>query len=331
MRPSLLEPEIKKCMAKDLPVFIWGAPGVGKSDVVKQVANDAGLRLFDNRASQMEPVDARGLPYIYEGRMHWSPPSLFPKSDGSDGPSLLFLDELAQGIHSVQTALFQLIRDRRIGEYTLPDNCRVIAASNRVQDRSGANRVLQALNNRFVHFDFDVNLDDWCKWAISVGQVPASIISFIRFRPNLLDAFDADQRSYPSPRTWEYLGKYIGEGEDLSSETEFESIQGIVGEGAAGEFTAFLRIWRKLPNIDALLMNPTKGKVPEDPATLYAVATALAARANEDTFPRILQYTDRLPPEYQVVLVKDSLMRQPELTNTKECNEWAIRNHEVML
>jgi hypothetical protein len=330
MKPSLLKNEIKKCMHRDLPAFIWGEPGIGKSDLMKEIAEDEGRRLFDNRASQMEPVDVRGLPFRDGGTMRWAPPVLFPKADGSDGPAILFLDELAQGIHSVQTALFQLVRDRRVGEYTLPDDCVIVAASNRAQDRSGANRVLQALNNRFVHFDFDVDLDDWIAWAVKHG-VPNSILAFIRFRPNLLSEFSPDQRSYPSPRTWEYLGKYIGEGEDLSAETEFETIKGIVGEGTAGEFTSYLRIWRKLPNIDLLIKNPMRADVPDDPAVLYAISTALASRVKEDNFKNVLQYVERMPPEYQVVTIKDSITRNAMLANTKECVTWAVENSEVMM
>jgi len=331
MKPSLIKSETTKCMGKQIPVFIWGPPGCGKSDIIKEIGKEMELQVFDNRASQMEPPDVRGMPYIYKGKMHWAPPALLPAADGSDGPSIVFLDELPQGSDSVQTALFQLCRDRRIGSYLLPDDCVIVAAGNRTTDRSGAKRVLQALNNRFLHLDFEVDLGDWSEWAIKSGKISSTVLAFIRFRPELLMRFDPDKPAFPTPRTWEYLSNYLGMDAETSDDTEFESLSGLVGEGAAAEFTGFLKIWRNLPNIDGIIMDPKKASVPTDPATLYAVATALAERATEDSCGRILTYADRIQSDYQVVLIKDAITRDATLGSTKEFNEWAIRNNDVLL
>lgn len=331
MKPSLIATELVKCANKQIPVFLWGPPGCGKSDVVKQLGEKLNMTVFDNRASQMEPPDVRGMPYIYEGKMHWAPPSLLPSSDGSDGPSIVFLDELPQGSDSVQTALFQLCRDRRIGAYKLPQDAIIIAAGNRTTDRSGAKRVLQALNNRFLHLNFDVDLDDWSQWALESGKISPAVLAFIRFRPGLLMDFEPDKREFPTPRTWEYVSTYMGYEATTDEDTEFESISGLVGEGAASEFTGFLRIWRNLPNIDGIIIDPKKSPVPDDPATLFAVATALANRASEENFGHILTYANRMPPDYQVILIKDSMARNGALGSTKEFNEWAIKNHDVLV
>lgn len=331
MKPSLISSEVIKCASKKIPVFLWGPPGCGKSDIVKQVGEKLNMGVFDNRASQMEPPDVRGMPYIFEGAMHWAPPALLPASDGSDGPSIVFLDELPQGSDSVQTALFQLCRDRRIGAYRLPDNAIIIAAGNRTTDRSGAKRVLQALNNRFLHLEFEVDLDDWCQWAVESQKISPTVLAFIRFRPGLLMDFDPDQRAFPTPRTWEYLSTYLGHEATTNEDTEFESIAGLVGEGAASEFTGFLRIWRSLPSIEGIILDPKKAIVPDDPATLFAVSTALANRASEDNFGNILTYAVRMPPDYQIVLIKDAILRDSSLGSTEEFNRWAIQNHDVLV
>jgi hypothetical protein len=343
MRPSAVAKTLDYLLDANQPAMLWGPPGVGKSSIVHQRARARGMDIIDLRLSQLDAVDLRGIPSVDQGtRMtHWNTPSFLPR----EGRGILFLDEINLAPLSVAAASYQLVLDRKLGEYELPPGWTVIAAGNRVQDRTNVQQMSTALKNRFIHVDFEVNLDDWSEWALKNG-IHVSVLSFIRFRPTMLNMFDAplkgddaekrrqaqamkDQNSFATPRSWEFMSKMVEKQPD--PEVEYELFCGTVGEGAAAEFMGYLKYYRDLPNLDALLMNPGKTEVPKEPATLYALSTGLAAKATEDNFDRVVQYTLRMPQEFQVLLMKDAVTRTEVLTNTKAFNEWTIKNSNVLM
>ncbi|WP_020471423.1 AAA family ATPase, partial [Zavarzinella formosa] len=165
MRPTELARSLSALIPTRRPVYLWGPPGIGKSSLVRQAADADGLSLVDVRATLLDPVDLRGLPSVVKGAAVWCPPAFLPK----DGKGLLFLDELAQAPPLVQAACLQLTLDRRLGEYALPEGWGVIAASNRAEDRAGANRLISPLLNRFVHLDLEVSAEDWQAWAAAAN------------------------------------------------------------------------------------------------------------------------------------------------------------------
>jgi len=308
------------------PIMLWGAPGVGKSNIVAAVADDVDLPLYDVRTTLLDAVDLRGLPSIEEGLTVWNPPTFLPR-----GPGILFLDEISDAAPMVKAALYSLILDRRIGEYKLPDAVRIIAAGNRLSDRSSASRMPKALDNRFTHVEFLVDLDDWCLWAINRG-IRTELIRFIRFRSNLLHSFDprSDSHAFPSPRTWEYVNDILEEGH--SAEAEYALIAGTVGEGAAAEFTGFLKVWRRLPSPDGILLNPDTEPVPgrEDLDVVYALSGSLINVATRDNFDAIVTYAERLPEEPRVFLIRDAVKTKPELKETRAFIEWGTRNNALL-
>jgi hypothetical protein len=307
-------------------VFLWGSPGIGKSAVVAQVAAAAALDLQDVRALLLDPVDLRGLPFVApDGRSRWAAPGFLP-GDGTTG--ILFLDELNAAPAMVQASLYQLVLDRKLGEYRLPDGWAILAAGNREGDRSVTSRMPTPLRNRFVHIEFDVDADDWSQWAIQKGGIRPEVIAFIRFRPELLSAFDRDATAFPSPRSWEFVSRILSA--DPDSGVEYELIAGAVGPGAATEFTGFLRMFRDLPSIDAILLNPAAEAVPESPAAQYAVASALATRATDTNFDRIYAYLARMPVEFRILCVRDASLRDPSIKYTTAYVKWAVENHHVL-
>lgn len=302
------------------PVMIWGSPGVGKSAVVRQVADELGLPCQDERVSDRDPVDFRGLPHIVDGVTLWTLPGFLPVS----GSGVLFLDELSAAPPAIQAVAYQLILDRRLGDYKLLDSWAILAAGNLESDRAVVSRMSSALANRFVHLSFDVDLNDWVGWALGRGIRP-EIIAFLRFRPELLHSFDAarGEKSFPSPRTWEFVSDLMSaDGRDC----EAELIQGAVGEGAGVEFLGFLRTFRDLPDIDGIIKDPAGSIVPSGPAALYAVCFALARRVSAVTFEAVMDYVGRLQAEYQALFVKDSLRVRPEVQSTRAFIDWAVKN-----
>src|SRR2546429_1657446 len=260
------------------PVFVWGPPGVGKSDVIRQVAKSKNVALRDVRALLLDPVDLRGLPFLSPDKQaKWATPDFLPR----DGEGILFLDELNSATAMVQASCYQLVLDRKLGEYTLPDGWAIVAAGNRESDRGVTTRMPTPLRNRFTHLQFEVDVQEWCEWAIR-GSIRPEIIAFIRFRPELLSAFDRDANAFPSPRSWAFVSKILDS--SPSASVEHELIAGTIGEGAATEFSAFLATFRNLPNIDAILMNPHGAQVPENAAAQFAVAAALSHCATDTNF-----------------------------------------------
>ena len=312
------------------PVFIWGAPGVGKSETVRQAADAAGLPLIDVRAVLLDPVDLRGLPIIDNKKATWTPPGFLPSDPESKG--VLFLDELNAAPPLVQAACYQLILDRRIGEYELPAGWKIIAAGNRESDKAVVSRMPSALANRFIHIDFDVDVDSWVQWALK-NDVKVEVIAFCRFRPELLHNFDPkrNERAFPTPRSWFFASQFLAAG--MPDNLLYETLKGTIGEGAAAEFIGFIRIFKKLPSIDAILLSPAGAPVPDadDPATLYAVTSALARKASVQNFGRLVEYFNRLPDEFSVLAISDSYKTCPEVVNTKEFIQWAADHSDVLI
>ena len=340
MRPSQIAAALSYLIDANQPVMLHGSPGVGKSDVVRQIAKQRGIELIDLRLSQLDPVDLRGVPSV-DTKKHitsWNTPSFLP----TDGKGILFLDEINSAAQATQAAAYQLVLDRKLGDYVMPPGWAIIAAGNRSTDRAIVNQMSTALKNRFTHLNYEVNNDDWCDWALR-NNIAVEVLGFIRFRSMLLNEFEQrndskeerervqrlkDAQAFATPRSWEFLSKVVQQ--KPSSDIEYELYTGIVGEGAAAEFMGYLKYYRDLPNLDALLMNPGTAKVPEEPATLYALATGLATKATQDNMERVVKYALRLPAEFQVLLMKDAIVRDNDLTQTKSFNDWAIRNADVM-
>ena len=325
MKPSVVSHALRALVVGEKQaVFIWGSPGSGKSAVVNQLAAELGVALRDIRALLLDPVDLRGLPFVgKDGRSQWATPAFLPQ----DGEGILFLDELNAAPAMVQASCYQLVLDRKLGEYTLPEGWAIVAAGNRDSDRAATTRMPTPLRNRFVHLDFEVDVQEWSEWAIKANIRP-EVIAFIRFRPELLSAFERDSNAFPSPRSWEFVSRIQNSNPDPSA--EYELIAGAVGTGAATEFSAFLRMFRELPNIDAILLNPAQEPVPANAAAQYAVASALGRCASDTNFDRICVYLNRLPTEFRVLCVRDATLRDPAIRCTAGYVRWAVENHNTI-
>jgi len=325
MKPSKIKEALRICIKAMQPTFIWGPPGVGKSQVVAQVAKEIGHKLTDIRTVLLDPVDLRGLPTVENGVAKWCPPDFLPKK----GKWIVLLDELNAAPPLVQAACYQLVLDRKIGEYTLPKDCVVIAAGNRETDRAVTSRMPSPLANRFLHLNFEADLEDWVEWALD-KEIMTEIIAFLRFRPELLINFDPtrNEKAFPTPRSWEFTSNILSAN---GSDIEYDLVAGIVGEGAATELMGFLKIIRNLPDIDMILMSPAKAAVPDNPAVLYAICGALAKKATEQNMSRVVKYGNRLPAEFSVLLIRDCIKKNEDLTKTRAFIEWASVHSNVLL
>lgn len=317
---------IQACYQDRLPLFLAGPPGVGKSAAVRQAATDLGIELRDIRASQTDPVDWRGIPSIIDGKTQWCIPSFLPQS----GAGILFLDELNAASQSVQVALYQLILDRRIGDYELPAGWYVMGAGNRVEDRAAAGRMSSALNNRLIHLEQTADVDSWLSWFWE-RDLPEEVGFFISFRRECLFRFDPSSResAFPTPRSWESAAKLYAR--DLGADIAMPLIAGAIGTGAAAEFLAFCRIYKELPSLDGILMDPERSPVPEEPSARAAVVSGLSKKASPASIGSILKYLARLPKEYEFLGMKLSRRFAPGIEQTRDAARWMQANSKFLI
>lgn len=312
------------------PAFMWGPPGVGKSDLVRQIADELKYNLIDFRAVLRDPVDLRGIPTVDEKTQStkWLVPNELPneKRDGKHG--IFFMDELNAANAQVQAACFGLVLDRKLGDYTLPKGWVIIAAGNRQSDRSAAQRMPRALANRFAHIDVDADADVWIN-DYGLNNCSEILVSFIRFRKGLIHDMDSgdDERTFPSPRAWAQVDKYI----DAPDNIRFTMFKGLVGNGPATELNGFIATWRDLPDLDDIVARPKSTQVPTEPSAMYAVSGALGRFANRDNFDAIMTYAMRLDREYEIIICLDATKRDPSLTKTKAYIEFVKRNKDIQI
>lgn len=253
-------------------VMIWGPPGVGKSSIVAQVARANGLEFVDVRLSQLAPTDLRGLPVPHDGVSRWFPPEFLPR----DGSGILFLDELNMAPPTMQGVAQQLILDRRVGSYVLPDGWFVWAAGNRKEDRASVYEMPAPLSNRFLHLDVQPDLDSFRRYA-GVHGIGERITAFLAFRPQLLHSLDAKRPAWPSPRSWDMASTLLAAG---------TSIAPAVGEAASDEFAAFADVYALLPGLSEILVGDRDDAAlawPDEPSARYALTLGLALRADTAT------------------------------------------------
>ena len=322
------------------PVMVWGPPGIGKSQLVADVAVRHGVPIIDVRLSQMEPSDLRGIPFRIEDRVEWAVPAMLPHETRHGPAGILFLDEISSAAPTVSAAAYQLILDRRLGEYQVPDGWAIFAAGNRQGDRSVTYAMPAPLANRFSHYELEVNLDDWIAWAYAKG-IDARLIAFLRFRPELLFDFDPAQNpiAFPSPRSWEFAHRALqkfGDRVDLM----VGSLQACVGPAAGIEFSAYIDNLDSLPDLDAIIRGEVVG-VPESIDLQYAVAASLVARAiqasesgaGDKIIGHILDYATLFPQrEMGIMLVSDMHRAIGEsLFGVPQFEQWAAGVADVML
>lgn len=331
MKPSQVKALIEAAIehpAEMQPIWLEGQPGIGKSAIVREVTEDKSIGFLDSRLAQQDPTDMRGIPAIENGRAKWLAPSELP----TEGQGIWILDELSSAPPLVQASAYQLTLDRRIGEYRVPDGWYIIAAGNRLKDRAIVQRISTALANRFSWINFEPDLDDWINWAMR-KQINPNIIGFIKFKPDLLAPeynAEADEKAFPTPRTWEFTSRALSFVRD--SKVLHELIEGTIGRGATAEFMAFLKVQTELPDLNDIF-NGKDYVPPENRMDLrYALVSGLATRAKGSQFERMLQYSYKLPAEFGVMLIQMLAHRsETDMAKAPSFGKWAREHSDIII
>jgi hypothetical protein len=270
---------IKKCFAKKRPMFLWGPPGIGKSEVVADITTELGGYMIDLRLGQMDPTDIRGIPFFNKenGKMDWAPPIDLPDEElASKYPVVvLFMDEMNSAAPAVQAAAYQLVLNRRIGKYFLPDNVVIIAAGNRESDKGVTYRMPTPLANRFVHIEMKPDFAVWQDWAVQ-HNIHKDVVGYLSFAKQDLYDFDAksSSRAFATPRSWVFVSELL-EDEDIDDVTATDLIAGTVGEGLAVKFQAHRKIAGRLPKPEDVLSGKEKELKIKEVSAMYSLVISL--------------------------------------------------------
>lgn len=327
MRPNELKVRLAKCMKAQLPVLIKGAPGVGKSDIVHQVAADLNMNMVLSHPVVDDPIDYKGLPGFIDGRAEFVPFGNLLDLIEAVKPTIAFMDDLGQAPACVQAAAMQLILARRVNAHHVSPKVVFVAATNRRQDKAGVTGILEPVKSRFAAiYECTPDEHDWVEWAFA-NDMPGKIIAFAHFRPALLTTFKPtpDIVNGPCPRTFANAGKLINAGLE-----GLEDLTGAVGEGCAIEMRGFFQYWDQLPNLDAVIADPEKARVPTEPAARYAVVTGLVEKVTPTNVGRIFKYGKRLPKDFSILLGRDCIRKDPSIQNTKAFVKWAVDNKDIL-
>ena len=277
--PNSAKKSLRKAFKNKRPVFLWGPPGVGKSDIVKQLGQEIDAHVIDVRLSLWDPTDIKGIPYFDSdsGTMRWAPPSELPSEDFAAQYKyvVLFLDEMNSAPPAVQAAAYQLILNRRVGQYKLPDNVIIVAAGNRETDRGVTFRMPAPLSNRFIHLEMSVDWDDWFDWA-TVNRIHNDVVGFLTVNKKDLYDFDpkSSSRAFATPRSWSFVSELLTDN-DADEHVISDLTSGSIGEGLAIKFMAHRKISSKLPNPRDILNGKVKKLETKEISAMYSLTINL--------------------------------------------------------
>lgn len=321
---------IAKFIRARLVPMVTGSPGIGKSNIVHQIAAEYGLKVIDMRLAQCDPTDLLGFPTVNGSKASYVPMDTFPV-EGDSIPQgykgwLIFLDEMNSAPMAVQAAAYKLILDRMVGNHKLHKNVAIVAAGNLETDNAIVQPMSTALQSRMAHLELVVDSKEWVDWASSNG-VDHRITSYINFRPDALYTFSPDHtdKTYASPRTWEFANRVLQVAEAGSPEA-LPMLSGTISEGVAREFLGFCKIHMNLPKMAEIIANPTGIKVPDEPSILFAMTGALGNNATKDNIGALMKFILRLPVEFQVVTLRETIRRNKDLIQHEAVKEWVTKS-----
>ncbi len=295
--PNNAKKSILRAFNKQRPIFIWGPPGIGKSDIVSQISEDIDAYMIDVRLSLWEPTDIKGVPYYAanDNTMKWAPPAELPdaKMAKKYKKIVLFLDEMNSAAPAVQAAAYQLILNRKVGTYKLPDNVLIVAAGNREADKGVTYRMPAPLANRFVHLELKVDFDDWFSWAVK-NNIHEDVVGYLTFAKKDLYDFDpkSPSRSFATPRSWSFVSELLEDDDDEATTTDL--VSGSVGEGLAVKFMAHRKVSAQLPNPSDVLAGKVKTLDTKEISAMYSLTVSLCYELKEASDKSDKKFDDKV-------------------------------------
>jgi len=296
--PNGAKKSILRAFKKKRPIFLWGPPGIGKSEVIGQITDSMeNSHLIDIRLSLWDPTDIKGMPYYAsnDNTMKWAPPVELPTEEFAKQFKniVLFLDEMNSAAPAVQAAAYQLVLNRRVGTYKLPDNVMIVAAGNRDADKGVTYRMPAPLANRFIHLELAVNFDDWFQWSIN-NNIHKDVVGFLTFSKKDLYDFDpkSPSRSFATPRSWSFVSELLED--ELDENTTTDLVSGAVGEGLAVKFMAHRKVASSMPNPTEILAGKVKEMKTKEISAMYSLTVSLCYELKEASDANDKKFDDKV-------------------------------------
>jgi hypothetical protein len=327
---------IKDAVQAGLTAMLSGSPGIGKSSIFAQVADYFNLGLIDVRLAQCDPTDLNGFPTKMEnGKASYMPMDTFP-IQGDDLPEnkdgwMILLDELTSAPKAVQAAAYKLILDRQVGQHKLHDNVVICAAGNLATDNAVVHKMSTALRSRMLHLELSISKDDWVEWALK-NNIDHRIVSYIEFSPKSLYTFNPEHsdNTYSCPRTLEFASRLFEVWGENIERNKLPLLIGTLGEAVGHELFTFSKVYSQLPSFDAILQDPINAPVSKDPSVNYALTGVLYTNADGNNLPKVMDYIERLPIEFQVITLKGICTSKPVLGQHSRIMGWLNKNAQAM-
>ena len=328
---------IKDVLKAGLVAMLHSSPGMAKSAIAQQIANDYNLFLIDCRLSDADPTDLNGFPTIDKQTMKagYIPFDTFPL-EGDEIPKgysgwLLLFDELSSAAKAVQAASYKILLDKKVGQSKIHKKVAMMAAGNLKTDNAVVNSLSTAAQSRMVHFELGIDQASWMAWAMKEG-IDYRITSFINFSPASLHDFNPNHSdfTFACPRTWEFMHKIIKGWKEIPA-SKLPILAGTIGEGLARTFLGFCKIFQNLPTIQSIIDNPDTVNIPDAPDILYAITGLISNHIDQTNVAPLIKCVDRLPIEFQVICLQDSLKKDKDLLDTPSIQKWVSENSQELL
>lgn len=342
---------IERCICAGLTVHLEGSPGTGKSSLIKMVAESLDLKVIDVRLSTKDTTDLSGLPDFVDvknaagekigRRMHFTPSTEFPLEGMDEIPVnpktgqpyegwLLFFDEISSATPSVQSAAYEVILDRMVGEYPLHERVAVVTAGNKESDQAVVFPMSTALRNRMVHIPYELKKDAWVEWARN-NNIDSRLIAYVRWKPEHIEKFDPNniQLNFASARTMEFTNRILEESGGVIDDVARMLIKGALGEGVGNEFMAFCNYYTEIPEIKDIVANPLTAPMPDQLGHQFALAGVIAQAMETSNCSALIQYAGRMDKEFQVVMAKDVATRKSTLLGHPDFLKWVNDNVDL--
>ncbi len=327
-------------------VMLWGQPGVGKSQAIRQIAKNIEektnkkVNICEVRLLLFNPIDLRGIPVANSDKTLaiWLKPQIFQMDKSDNVINILFLDEISAAPQSVQSAAYQITLDRTIGEHKLPDNCLVIAAGNRVSDKSVAYKMPKALANRLMHFNISTSFNNWKKWAIH-SNIHPMVVGFLAFRPDLLNTFDSSNEAlaFATPRSWEMVSNILNTIDD-DLDKVYSLVSGLIGGGIAYELRTWSKVYQNLPKVEDIFLGKNID-VPKNVSEIFAICSMMVRYVKNNKYDlygiaNSIKYASKFPKDFSILLIEEYMSIDKEynkkLLMLPEFSRWLNSNANAL-
>jgi len=317
--------QIRLALRAGWPALLVGPPGIGKTAICHQIAEEENYNFLVEVATTADPSDARGLPAVIDGKADYQPYGLMRQLVEAEEPTLCLIDDLGHATGEVQKAYMHLILARRAGQYHISPRVRFVAATNDVGQKAGVASIISPLQNRMFQIHVSPHVGAWVEWA-QENKIHPEVIGFVRSTPTLFDKFipPVGIEAVCTQRSLQMLSDFLSAGAST-----LPSYQGCIGKTVGMQFSAYRELYKELPHIAKILANPKKAPLPDQLDRRYGLCAAIACET--ENWDKLIIYVGRLPMELQVMCISDAVARHPVLKQEPNIKIWMKQNKDVLL